>query len=144
MNRLPNSRNTPVIRTDYSDREAWDVVRAAILAPSDDGFRANVGFFDDPAYQDLTPGQVLALVPPDDEYLHPVIIVADKATITSASMPLLVLNLWEERGREIRIPAADLWGIENNLSIANMDFDDWADPAAEDGLLPALTSSWLM
>jgi hypothetical protein len=120
--------------SDFSDQEAWNAVRAAIVAPNEDGFMPNVQFYDDPAYQDLTSEQLLALVPEEDDYPHSILIVADKTAISSAEMPILVISLGEERGREIRVTAAELWGIENNLAIGNMDFDEWADSADEDGV----------
>lgn len=131
MSTLPDSEETLVLRTDFSSPEKWEVVRTAIGTPTEDGFTANVEFRDDPAYRDLTSEQILALVPED--YLHPILIVADTTAISSAETPLLVIDMWEERGREIRIVAAELWGIENNLSIGNMDFDEWADAVDEDG-----------
>ncbi|MFD5081370.1 DUF6924 domain-containing protein [Kitasatospora sp. NPDC058406] len=44
----------------------------------------------------------------------------------SAELPLVVVGLWGGPGRFIRVVAAEFWGIENNLSIANMDFEDFA------------------
>ncbi|WP_435828452.1 DUF6924 domain-containing protein, partial [Nocardia testacea] len=38
------------------------------------------------------------------------------------------------RGRTVRILPSQMWGIENNLSIANMDFQDFADAADPDGV----------
>lgn len=37
-------------------------------------------------------------------------------------------------GRTFRIIPSEMWGIENNLSIANMDFRDFADSADADGV----------
>jgi hypothetical protein len=49
-------------------------------------------------------------------------------------MPLLVIDLLEEPTREIRVIASEFWSIENNLSLANMDFDEFASAAREDGV----------
>jgi hypothetical protein len=72
------------------------------------------------------------LVPED--YGHPLLVVADKTALASAELPLLVIDLWEERGRGIRVVTTELWGIENNLSLANMDFHEFAGSVDEDGV----------
>lgn len=38
------------------------------------------------------------------------------------------------RGAASGLSPLSLWGIENNLSIANMDFDEFADAVDEDGV----------
>ena len=133
MTTLPKTQSTPVLRTDFSDQKAWESLRAAIATPSKDGFLAYVDYLDDPAYRDLTPDQVLALVPEESE--HAILIVADATALATPEMPLLAIELWwEDRGRRIRVIAEKLWSIENNLSISNMGFEDFVDAAGEDGV----------
>ncbi|ALV31684.1 hypothetical protein [Streptomyces sp. CdTB01] len=48
-------------------------------------------------------------------------------------LPLLVVDLRRERGRCVRVVVAELWSIENNLSGANMDFEEFAG-AVDDGV----------
>lgn len=129
---LPKTQSTPVLRTDFSDDQRWEAVRAAIETPNEDDFRAYVAYLDDPAYRDLTPEQVLALVP--EEFEHAIVIVADAAALAAEEMPLLVIDVADERGRTLRVTAEELWGIENNLSISNMDFEDFSGSADEDGV----------
>lgn len=129
---LPKTQSTPVLRTDFSDDQRWEAVRAAIETPNEDDFRAYVAYLDDPAYRDLTPEQVLALVP--EEFEHAIVIVADAAALAAQEMPLLVIDVADERGRTLRVTAEELWGIENNLSISNMDFEDFSGSADEDGV----------
>jgi hypothetical protein len=129
---LPKTQNTPVLRTDFSDDRRWETVRAAIETPNEDDFRAYVDYLDDPAYRDLTPEGVLALVP--EGFGHPIVIVADAGALASEEMPLLVIDVADERGRMLRVTAEELWGIENNLSISNMDFVEFFDSADEDGV----------
>jgi hypothetical protein len=132
MTTMPKTVSTPVLRTDFSDQTAWEALLAAIATPNEDGFMAYVEFVEDPAHRDLTPEQILALVPGDFE--HPILIVADHVTLTSPEMPLLVIDLWEERGRVLRVVVEELSSVENNLSISNMDFDDFAAAADEHGV----------
>jgi hypothetical protein len=82
---LLTSGDMPVIRTDFSDQGAWEAVRAAILAPGEDGeiFRAHVEFVDDPGLADSTPEQVLALVTDEFADRHACLFIVDKTTIGS-------------------------------------------------------------
>jgi hypothetical protein len=93
---------------------------------------ANAEVLDSRAYQDLTTEQILALVP--EGHQHRPLAVADKTTMSSAEMPLLVIDLLEEPRGEIRVIASEFWSIENNLRLANMDFHEFADAVDEDGI----------
>ncbi|MDN3356163.1 hypothetical protein [Actinomadura sp. DC4] len=130
---LPKTQNTPVLRTDYSDQPRWEAVREAIETPNEDEFKAYVDYLDDPIYRDLTPEQILTLVP-DEAFGHRIVIVADAVALASEEMPMLVIDVSDERGRAIRVVVEELWGIENNLSIANMDYVEFADSVDEDGV----------
>ncbi|MEU5993157.1 DUF6461 domain-containing protein [Spirillospora sp. NPDC047418] len=131
MKTLPQSLAAQLVRTDFSDDRAWAAVRATIETPNEDGFRAYAGVIDDLAYRDLTTEEVLGLVPPDSR--NPFLAIVDRATIESPEMPILVIDLRGERG-EIRVIATEFWGIENNLSLANMDFHEFADAVDPDGV----------
>jgi hypothetical protein len=132
MTTLHKAVSTPMLRTDFTDQKAWEALGAAIATPNEDGFMAYVDLVEDPAHRDLTPEQVLALVP--EGFEHPILIVADHVALASPEMPLLVIDLWEERGRVLRVVVEELCSIENNLSISNMDFDDFVAAADEHGV----------
>jgi hypothetical protein len=42
--------------------------------------------------------------------------------------------LYTEPGRTFRVIPGEIWGVENNLSLANMDFAEFADSTDRDGL----------
>jgi len=132
MKQLPSTLEALVVRTDFSADGAWDALRAALDSPSKDGFLANVALVDDRRYEGLTPDQALDLIHP--AYRHPLLVLADSAAVTSADLPLLVVDLRGGRGRCVRVAAAELWSIENNLSGANMDFADFAGAVDDDGV----------
>jgi hypothetical protein len=92
------------------------------------GFLANVALVDDRSYEGLTPESVLDLFPA--EYQHPLLVLADPVAVASTDLPLLVVDLRRERGRCVRVVAAELWSIENNLFGANMDFEEFAGTVA--------------
>jgi hypothetical protein len=55
-------------------------------------------------------------------------------TFSDAEQPVLVVDLCEQPGRTFRVIPREMWGVENNLSIANMDYDDFANSADADGV----------
>jgi hypothetical protein len=131
MRTLPDTPNALVLRTDFSDGAVWDAVSAASTAPSADGFRAYLSFVSDRAFAGLTPEEAAALLRASYRRF---LFLVDKVTITDPVMPLVVVDLLDEPGRWFRVVPAEMWGIENNLSLANMDFFEFADHAGPDGV----------
>ncbi|MFB8106453.1 Curculin domain-containing protein (mannose-binding) lectin, partial [Streptomyces sp. NPDC056007] len=136
---LPDTDETLLIRTDFSDPTAWQALLTTVTTPSQDGFLADVHPVDDLAYRDLTTEQILSAAGELDTDL---LIVADKTALTAPEMPLLALLLSDENdesgegeaGQEhgrLRVVATELWSVENNLSLANMDWEDFEN--ASDG-----------
>ena len=133
MKSFPDPDNAPVLRTDFSKQAAWEEIRAEIQKPVGRlQFRANVEFIDDPEYAGLTSSQLLDILPAD--YNHSFIIVADRMTISHPEHPLLIIDLFDKPAREFRAIPRQIQGVENNLSIANMDFEDFADAVHADGV----------
>lgn len=87
-------------------------------------FRANVDFLDDRDYAGITVDQLLGLFP--KTYDHTFIFVVDQAAVHLSGHPILVVDLYDQPGRSFRAVPKEIQGIENNLSIANMDFDEFA------------------
>ena len=133
MKPLPQSQAALVIRTDFSNQEAWEAIGAAILQLTKEGFGAQVEFVDDAAYRGATKEQLLDLVPEGEERPFFLMIV-DAVTVRSPEHPVLVVDLWREPGREFRAVPAAVQAIENNLSIANINFAEFADAVDEDGI----------
>jgi hypothetical protein len=131
MKFIPTSNDTPLIRTDFSDERAWrDVARAAV-AESEEGFRAHLSLCDDRAFEAAKPEQLAQS--PADVARHACLFVADAMTITHDEHPLLCVDLLSP-GRSFRVVPGAHWGVENNLAVANMDFEDFADAVDEDGI----------
>ncbi|WP_329454480.1 DUF6924 domain-containing protein [Streptomyces sp. NBC_01497] len=129
MSLPPTDDSTPLVRTDFSDEEAWRALLTAVTTPNEDDFLANLQIVDDPDHRDLTSEQVAGLAGPDL-----FLIVADRTALTAPGRPLLVLYRDEDESHELRVIAEELWSIENNISLANMDWDDFASSADEDGV----------
>ena len=133
MQQLPNTENPLLLRTDFSNDSIWQAICTEVQKPVGVfRFRANVEFLDDGAYKDLTKEQMLRLVP--KEYNHSFIVLADQMAISQPDHPLLIVNLLDGAGNEFRAIPSMIQSIENNLSIANMDFEEFAEAVGKDGI----------
>ncbi len=91
------------------------------------GFKAYVVSISDPAYDGLTVEQLMALAPKDQRgNEHSFAFIADPTTFANPERPILVVDLYEEPGRTFRVIPREMWGVENNLSLANMDYSEFA------------------
>ncbi len=129
MKSLPQTNATLLVRTDFSDEAAWQALHTAVHTPNEDDFLADLHVVDDPAYRDLTTEQVATLIPDSG-----LLILADKDAVTGDGMPLLVLRPAYPEDGPLRVIAEELWSIENNISLANMDWESFADSVDEDGV----------
>jgi hypothetical protein len=133
LTQISETENALVLRTDFSNQAVWERICAMIRKPVGIfRFRANVEFVDDIEYSDITKDQLLELIPKD--YNHSFIIAADRTAISYPDHPLLIIDLYGRSGREFRAIPSQVQGIKNNLSIANMDFEEFAESVDEDGV----------
>jgi hypothetical protein len=122
---IPRTEHPLVLLTDFSDPAAWKRICTEIEKPV--GwlrFRANVAFLADQQFEGYHKQQVLAALPA--KYEHTFIFLVDELAIRQHDHPLLVVDLYEGSGQEFRTLPRMVQGIENNLSIANMDFEEFA------------------
>ena len=141
MKMLPKTDNTSVIRTEFENQHIWETICKLIRAPVHEGsydFYAKVEFVEDSEFRNLTREQLLARVPSD--YGHSVLLVVDMTATQHPDFPILVMDLRHERGRTFRAIPSQIQSIENNLSIANMDFFEFADNVKEDGVFRGFPS----
>ena len=138
MKPLPQTENSLVLRTDFSESAAWSDICAEIQQPVGE-FMAYVECVSDPEYEGLQPEQLVSAsaLGPYRGYVF----VVDRTTLTHPEHPILVVDLHNEPGRTFRVIPAEMWAIENNLSLANMDFDEFADAVDEDGVFRGFPES---
>jgi uncharacterized protein DUF6924 len=132
---LPMTEDALVVRTEFDHEEAWKTICGLIRQPVHDGsdtFHAYVEFLDDPRFRNIAAEELLARVP--SGYPHSFLMVVDNTTTQSPEFIVLVIDLQNDRGRTFRAVATTIQGIENNLSIANMEFSEFADHVDEDGV----------
>ena len=133
MKPLPSTEDPLVIRTDFTDDAAWREIQRSIGAPvGDQGFLAHVTFVDDRAFDGADSDELLPLLTAARPF-HGFAMLVDRMAISAAEHPLLVLDLFEP-GHAFRAIPATVQSIENNLSISNMDFEEFADSVGSDGV----------
>ena len=130
MEKLPYTPNTVLLRTFFGDDAAWVALCAAVQAPVGE-FRAYVTPVDDPTYAELSIEDVVALASDGERTF---VLIADRVAQLDSEHPVLVVDLYAEPGRSFRVVPTEAWGVENNLSIANMDFDEFAGAVDERGV----------
>ena len=140
MKQIPETENPLVLRTDFSNQMTWEKICTQIQKPVGMfRFRANVEFLDDTEYAGLTKELVLERIPKN--YNHTFIFIVDRTTISHPDHPLIVMDLYDGSGHEFRAIPSQIQGIENNLSIANMDFEEFAEAVDEDGVFRGFPQS---
>lgn len=132
MKDLPTTEKSLVIRTDFSADAGWNAVCEAMARPWDsEEFQDDIECLSDPEYEGLTVDQLIELAADDEERTFAFLV--DHATITRPGYPVLAVDLWEEEpGRSFRTVPVEVWTIHANLSLATMDFADFADAADAD------------
>lgn len=163
LNRLAEtfgSERTPLIRTDFSDDTAWNLVMAEVTKlvdfgsedpdadPDYDGYTPNVTPIDDRAFAGVT-GETLAraFIATDETYGYAILVDARSMAEARAGGELTVVyvdlsvadpadaELFPTfRGRNFRCAVSEFASNGGNLSIANMDFHEFADNTNADGV----------
>ncbi|MDX2682239.1 DUF6924 domain-containing protein [Streptomyces sp. NY05-11A] len=127
----PEDLTSLVLRVDFADDIAWDALRAAVDA-LDGGPHAT--WVSDPRYEGVSIPELMRVddaADEDEQLTH--LFLADAHAMAGAEHSLLALDLYDEPGRTLRVPARWFPDISANLSIANMDFADFADCADVSG-----------
>jgi hypothetical protein len=128
-----------LIRTDFSDDDAWRAVCEEACASDSDEFEAELEFVDD-RQLDAAPLEALLAAVPASYFF-----VADNRTISDPEHPILLVkneDPWDgadleftlPRGATFRVAASHTAAPENNLYIANMDFEEFANATDDDGV----------
>jgi hypothetical protein len=139
MKRLPETRASLVLRTDFSDSPTWEQISIDIQQPqTEDEFQARVECISDPAFTGLTPENAVLFSTGSGRTF---VFLVDLETISNPEHPVLVVDLNHQPGRTFRVIPSEMWTVENNLSLANMDFYEFADAADKDGVFRGFSRS---
>lgn len=138
MPQLRATKHPLLIRTDFSDDAAWQRILAAtaqevVIGHGPITTHANLEVVADPLHADTHPEQ-LAELAGDYKEAHGFMILADAKSMNSPEHLLLLVDLDAVPLRTFRAPPANIPLIENNLSLANMSFDEFANHTDVDGV----------
>jgi hypothetical protein len=150
---MPTSKKSEdpwVVRTDFTDDATWKRITAAIKAPRNIGGQdcfAYVNFVNDVKYDGAEPIAIVNSLP--DDYPQYFLFIVDSTTLSDPESAILVVNFLPyddesydtpPRKRQasaietFRAIPATIQSIENNLSIGNMGFEEYAESVDPDGV----------
>jgi hypothetical protein len=131
MPSLPASANSLLVRTYFGSLDAWLSAEAAATAENADGFRAYVQVVDDPAWNEAGADQVRAAALAGE---HASVLFVVDQTASDGEFPILVVDLGPEARAPFRCIARELWSVDNNLTLANMDWEEFARATDVNGI----------
>ena len=86
---------------------------------------------DDPEYRDVGIDRLAELSAGTS---HSILLVVDRIAISHPDHPVLIIDVAVEPGRTFRAVPSQIFTIESNLSIANMDWKDFSGCADDEGV----------
>ena len=125
---LPTGQGALLIRTDFAHPEQWQTLLTQTSTPTPDGVVANLLTVDHPRWQSASPADLAAAAPGE------LLILADTVALSSPDLPVLVLSTQDEQLEQLRVAASALASVENNLTLANMDWRDFTEATDPDGV----------
>jgi len=132
--KLPDFDYSLVIRTDFSNDALWQAICEQLKQPQAPyGFAANVECINDTSCDGLTPTAVPSILPEESDRAF--VFLVDAIAVANAEHPILVVDVSEQPGRFFRVVPSQAWAVENNLRLANMDFEDFAAACGPDGVM---------
>lgn len=136
MSELPPTHAPVLIRADFSSDETWDEVKADAERVSPEGFQAWLAFREDPSLVGLSETELADHMPGDfpSGYQHPVVFVVDSVTVSHPERPILVVSTHKDHPGRFRCLPSTVQAIQNNLTLANLDFADFGGAVDPDGV----------
>jgi len=125
--------NVLLICTDFTKPKHWKEIVKALSKPTPkDKFMAHVDFL---YSKELSGVPSTRLIPKHiTNYEHDFVFICDKETMNSKDSEILVLDLNNSNNRSFRAKPSQIQDIENNLSISNMDWEDFSSNLDSTGL----------
>jgi hypothetical protein len=141
---LLNALSTPIVRTDFSDDDAWESAWRDITAPReywDDEVVLYATLVAEREFENWS-GEELAALLTAHSTNHTLVFGVDAVTLASEEHPVLVVEVPSpgERPRSFRATPYALLDVEIQLSNANMDWETFSDSVDSDGVLRRSTA----
>jgi hypothetical protein len=142
---LPSTAAALLVRTCFDDEAGWHALLDELGGTDghgwvgtddleeidEDEYPLTALVVDNPVFEGLQPGQVPALVPPEEHTT--LVALADARTFADPAQPLTVVDLYDAPGQQAVLPRRMVGSMACNLDIANMDFHDFV---TEEGTKP--------
>ena len=133
---LLNTLATPIVRTSFTDGDAWNATWADITRAHEyygEELTLYASLVDLPEFDGWTDTELASVLAHGN---HALALIADDITITSAEHPVLVVEIEprRRRPRTFRATPHALIGVTNNLTESNMDWEEFSDHADPDGI----------
>lgn len=128
----PADLTSLVLRTDFSDDAKWLALQSLLDSQSEYG---DATYLSDPVYAGVTVQALVeaaAAATRDAQLTY--LFLADSVAIAEEEHLLLAVDLFDEPGRTFRVTPRWYPEVSANLSIANLDFADYADAADSSGV----------
>jgi hypothetical protein len=129
---LPSTEESLLVRTTFDTEDAWVDALSTVLSKNEDGFRAYVTVVDDIAWDRVGWEQLRQEALANSEHAS-VLFIVDGAALESG-YPIQVIGLSREWRPPFRCIARELWGVDNNLNLGNMDWEEFAESTDKDGV----------
>jgi hypothetical protein len=129
---LPDLKDPLVVRTYFKNDKDWNIISKKLIDNYEMGFKANIEFLNDKQFENALIEDIIKKS--KLKYKHNFIFIADSLTFSNAENSVLCIDLHDEIGKSFRVIPSELWGVENNLSISNMDFYEFFDSCDSDGV----------
>ena len=133
---LPQRNCSLLVRTDFTSDDSWQQVADEATRENEDGFLADAEPVSDPALAGAGWESCQSSGCAADRHGASVLFIADSVALSSTDHPILVVDLsdtflsvpeFPEIGGRMpfRCIPAELWSVDNNLNIANMDWEEF-------------------
>jgi hypothetical protein len=134
--KITKTLGIPVIRTDFSDDVTWQSFRDSVDKEITADYAAGasessaVECIDDARFRDATIDELLKAIP--RSYPFPVAFLADRETFAASDLPLLAVDLGEDRGNSFRVTLSEVSAVACNLFLGNAGFEEFAGDLGDD------------
>lgn len=128
---IPAGEKVVLVRATFADEPAWDALRQAIEDQDSDRL-LDLAWIAERANEGISAKEVAELTVNDSAPGFALIV--DEASLATPEHPILVVDLREDPGRTFRVVSTQLCDVVMNLSVGNMDFDEFASVAGREGV----------
>jgi hypothetical protein len=137
---VPDEFHVLVVRTDFSDDVAWESVCDIIRFTNVEEYAPTLVTLEDRAYEGAGADELFRQADPELAYFF----IADSQTMNDPEQSLIVVDngtYSPHPGRTFRAVPAEVYSIDANLGISNMDFWEFADSVEADGVFRGFSAS---